>query len=166
MFWGQRDGGLLPPLCQGGRGRERTSLCGSAPLFVPIPGWFGTDSLAQLSAVCQNPVACPAHPVGRPVPVGAAGQCEMQALPESQMNNSFGVRESPRSPRADIKSICLALPRPSALLYGFLVWSRGHASWCWGGGGREGGSRDHWEAGETLDEQAGWISLFLPKEDC
>lgn len=122
---------------QGGRGREGNCLCGSALLFVPIPGWIGTGSLAQLSAVCQNPVDCPAHPLGHPVPVWAVGQCEMEALPESQMNNSFGVQESPRSPRADIKSICLALPRPSALLYGFLLWSRGNASPCWGGGGRE-----------------------------
>lgn len=138
----------------------------SALLFVPIPGWFGTDALAQLSAVLQSPVDCPAHPLGHPVPLGAVGQCEMEALPESQMNNSFGARESPRSARADIKSICLALPCPSALLYGFLVWSRGNASSCLGGGGREGGSRDHWEAGETLNEHAGWILLFLLKEDC
>lgn len=55
----------------------------------------------------------------------------MEALPESQMNNSFDVRESPRSARADIKSIRLAVPCPSALLY---VWSGGDASPCWGRG--------------------------------
>lgn len=91
MFWGQRDGGLTAPLCQDGCGREGHCLCATAPLFVPIPGWFGTDSLAQLSAGCQSPVDCPAHPLGRPVPVGAVGQCKMEALPESQMNNSFGA---------------------------------------------------------------------------
>lgn len=161
----QRDGGFCRTVPGWVWGRGELSVCVS-PVVCSHPRLVWCRFPGTALAVCLSPVDCPAHPLGQAVPLGVVGQGEMEALPESQMNNSFGVPESPRSPRADIKSIRLALPCPSALFYSFLVWSRGNASSCWGGGGREGGSRDHREVGETLDERAGWILLFLLKEDC
>ena len=160
-------------------GRDGDFLYRSAPFFVSVPGWlgFGTGLLAGAKQRCSQlgdgmpyPKTwwdCLPHPLGHLVPMGAVGQCEMEAVIESKMNNSFGaIAHAPFGLILNPFVLLCPVPQPC-----FMASLRGQCAMHHCAGEEVGGKVGAGIAGrpaksfKTLDGHAGQISLVVLEKD-
>lgn len=143
-------------------------------LFLSWAGWglAHTSRLARSRIALSWAIACHTqkpvgiafpHPCQHLVPGRAVGQCEMEAVIESKMNNSFGaIAHAPFGLILNPFVLLCPFPQPC-----FMASLRGQGAMHHHAGEEVGGKAGAGIVGrlgkafKTLDERAGWILLVL-----